>query len=526
MDGRYYRRYLGVALIVLATLLALVVPPWLAYKESAHQAYAAETERALGYARDVLHRTDETTAQIARGIDRLRRSGYTPCSEASRALMRDIDLESSYVQAIGYARDGVIVCSSFGNVRIPLGEDAFVASNGVTIYPVVPLRSPEQSPLLAVVNYGYAALIHRDLPIGASTFASNVSLSVMHRDWRRPIIARGVVDPAWMDRLGQRAEVVFVDDTHVVAIAASRQTRVAAIAAIPLAYLDQRTADIAKRLVPAGILAGLALAAAFLTVVRRRTSIEAMLKNALKRDEFFLLYQPIVELESGAWVGVEALLRWRRDSGEITGPDLFIPIAEEAGLIGSFTEHVLNLVTKDVGNYLTAHPHFHVAINLSVNDLHSHDICGHLDTMLARSGALPSNLIVEITERGFMNIDSARDVLAELRARSIDVAIDDFGTGYSSLSYLENLDLDFLKIDRSFIQAIGTGAPTSEVVDHVISIAHAMKLQMIAEGIENEEQVAFLRERSVRFGQGWLFGRPMLFGEVVKRVEMRDEVVV
>ncbi|MGB9108444.1 MAG: EAL domain-containing protein, partial [Telluria sp.] len=136
---------------------------------------------------------------------------------------------------------------------------------------------------------------------------------------------------------------------------------------------------------------------------------------------------------------------------------------------------------------------------------------GLVDKMLARSGARPSNLIVEITERGFLDKDAARTVIAALHARGIEVAIDDFGTGYSSLSYLESLDIDFLKIDRSFIESIGTGAPTSQVVSHIIGMAHNLELRMIAEGVENHEQAAFLRMRGVDYAQGFMFGKPGTF---------------
>jgi sensor c-di-GMP phosphodiesterase-like protein len=131
--------------------------------------------------------------------------------------------------------------------------------------------------------------------------------------------------------------------------------------------------------------------------------------------------------------------------------------------------------------------------------------------------------VIEITERGFLDVDSARRVIAALRTRGHEVAVDDFGTGYSSLSYVESLDLDFLKIDRSFVEAIGTKGPTSQVVGHIIAMARSMGLRMIAEGVERPEQADFLKAQDVQYAQGWLFGKPMPFDEVVRKREAHRE---
>jgi sensor c-di-GMP phosphodiesterase-like protein len=180
------------------------------------------------------------------------------------------------------------------------------------------------------------------------------------------------------------------------------------------------------------------------------------------------------------------------------------------------TDRVMHLVARDTGSYLARHPEFHVAINLSADDIQSPAIVGKIERLIAHCDASPSNFILEITERGFLNLDAARAVLHQLRERDIEVAIDDFGTGYSSLSYIESLHIDYLKIDRSFIEAIGTGAPTSQVVGHIIEMARTMRLRMIAEGIESTAQADFLRSRHVQFAQGWSFGKPMPFADVLR----------
>ena len=520
------RGRIGLLLTVFAALTVLALPPWLALQEARRQAYAAESDQVRRYAADVLRRTDGTAQQIDEAFRQLRQSGFAPCSADSLDLMRQIDLGSSYLQAVGYVRDGSIVCSSMGGAPMVLGQPGFRTAAGVTIYQNIPLSLPGQLPLMAAQRGDQVALIHRDLPIDVWTDIPGVSLGVLHAGGLGQPIARGQIDPAWLQRLGTRFEARFTDARFVVSVLRSRKSQFVAVAAVPLAELDRRAGAIARRLVPAALVGGLVLALAILLLARRQMSMEAALRSALRRDEFYLCYQPIVRLQTGEWVGAEALLRWRRADGTLVGPDLFIPVAEEAKLITRITERVLRLVAHDAGHFLAVHPDFHIALNLSADDLHSSAIVERLCAMLKEYGAQPANLIVEITERGFLNLSSAREVIGALRERGIEVAIDDFGTGYSSLSYLESLDLDFLKIDRSFIEAIGTGAPISLVVGHIIAMARSMGLRMIAEGIESEAQSAFLRERGVEYAQGFLFGRPMSFAELVQRFQERGHAAL
>lgn len=199
-------------------------------------------------------------------------------------------------------------------------------------------------------------------------------------------------------------------------------------------------------------------------------------------------------------------------------PDFFIPLAEANGIIGLITQQVFDLVARDAGTFLSRHPDFHIAVNLSAADMHSPTLRGQLDRLVERTGASSRSIIVEITERSLLNADLARDVTHDIRALGYDIAIDDFGTGYSSLSYLATLEVDYLKIDKIFIDAIGTEAPTSYVVQHIIEMAKSLKLRMIAEGVETEAQADFLRQRGVEFAQGWLFGKPMPFAELERRM--------
>jgi sensor c-di-GMP phosphodiesterase-like protein len=503
------------ALIAIGAAIALAFPPWFALNQARRQAFEIESSMASNHARDILHRGDTMAAQALAGIARLRASGAPPCSRPALALAREIALESSYIQAIGRLDGASMTCSSLGEPALPLGPPAFRTSHGVTLYSQVPLPDPYRHALLALADGGYVALVHRDLPLDAALALPGMSLALVHLEHDSLSLSRGHIDHAWIARLGRRRETSFVSGGWLVAIVRSQRfVTTAAIAAVPVEQLERRVDETLWRLLPIGLLAGVAACAAILLLARRRRSIPAALRVALRRGEFFMLYQPVIDLRSGACIGAEALLRWRRRTGETVGPDLFIPVAEASGLITLLTGRVLELVEADAGSYLARHPDFHVAINLSPADLRSPELPARIDGLLARSGARPSSLILEITERGFVDLDSARGVLQAMRARGITVAIDDFGTGYSSLSYLESLDLDYLKIDRAFIEAIGTGAPTSQVVGHIIAMARGMRLTTIAEGVESQAQAAFLREHGVEYAQGWLFARPMTFAEV------------
>ncbi|WP_165390934.1 EAL domain-containing protein [Pseudoduganella lutea] len=505
------------ACTILAALGALLAPPWLAWREADRHAYATQADLALRYARQVGHRADEMVRQSLGGIRQLAQSRDAPCASGQLALMRRIDLTSTYIQTIGHVRDGVIRCSSQGNTPMPLGNHILRASDGLKVYSHVPVEGDTTTRMMAIERDGYVALLHTDLPLDASSAIPGMSLAALHLE-RRPdeplSMSTGFVDRAWLKRLGNRREVTFTDGRYLVAVTRSPLFPSAGVAALPLADLPAHRHVVALRLVPAGVVAGIAMAAALLLLARKQTSLATALRKGLRDNEFFMLYQPVVALQSGQCVGAEALLRWRRSTGELIGPDVFIPLAEQTGTITALTARVLELVEHDTRHFLAAHPAFHVAVNVSTTDLESDPIVELFDAMLARGGIVAANLVVEITERGILDIEAARTVIGALRARGIKVAIDDFGTGYAGLSYLESLHVDALKIDRSFIEAIGTTAPTNQVVSHIIAMASAMRLVMVAEGVETPAQADYLRTWKVEYAQGWLYGQPQPFEAV------------
>ena len=263
----------------------------------------------------------------------------------------------------------------------------------------------------------------------------------------------------------------------------------------------------------AAALLGLILAAAWVYLVlrysRHRMSLATELKNALQSGRVTAFYQPIIELKTGRCVGAEALARWIRDDGETVQPEVFIPLSEQSGLIDEVTTAVLESTLRDLGPLLRECPGIRININLAPQNLNNPGFLRGLRRRLSNA-SIPARCIkLEITERAIVNTDHSREVILELRRRGHQIAIDDFGTGYSSLAYLQSFELDTLKIDKSFVDALGTEAVTNHVVGHVIDMAASLKLDTVAEGIESPAQVDWLMRQGVAYGQGFLYSKAL-----------------
>ncbi|KAB2523669.1 EAL domain-containing protein [Pseudomonas sp. GXM4] len=262
-------------------------------------------------------------------------------------------------------------------------------------------------------------------------------------------------------------------------------------------------------LLPVCLIAGAVVGFLTLLLVRQRQSLDAELHGAIRRGELQVLYQPIFDLDSRNCVGAEALLRWRRPDGTLTSPDLFIPMAENTGQIRQMTDFVLQRLLEQLGQLLRANPQLYISVNLAACDVMVPRIGQVMARLLALHRVAARQIAFEVTERGLIDVVVARENLQALRDVGHQVLIDDFGTGYCSLAYLQTLPVDCLKIDKAFIDALGHDAASSGVAPHIIHMAQALDLKVIAEGIELESQAALLSSEGVKFGQGWLFAHAL-----------------
>ncbi|MBS1131173.1 MAG: response regulator receiver modulated diguanylate cyclase/phosphodiesterase with sensor(s) [Proteobacteria bacterium] len=243
----------------------------------------------------------------------------------------------------------------------------------------------------------------------------------------------------------------------------------------------------------------------------RRLFIEGNLRRALRQGEFMLYYQPKIDLASGLMIGSEALIRWQDPEHGLVYPKQFVPIAEESGLIVPIGSWVLREACRQVRAWqesgLVAVP---VSVNISAVEFRHKDFLEGVALILKETGMLPSYLELELTESILMHdAESSATVLEALKTMGMQLAIDDFGTGYSSLSYLKRFPINTLKIDQSFVHDIAIDPDDASIVGAMIGMGKNLKQRVVAEGVETEEQLAFLRTLHCDEGQGFLFGRPL-----------------
>jgi diguanylate cyclase (GGDEF)-like protein len=249
--------------------------------------------------------------------------------------------------------------------------------------------------------------------------------------------------------------------------------------------------------------------------------IEQGIRMALEHGQFAPYFEPQVDLATGEIVGFEALARWIHPLSGVIGPDVFIPVAEEIGLIGRLSEHVIGEALREAATW---DPKIKISVNISPFQLADGWLAQRIVKMLADSGFPAERLVIEITESSlFADLDLARTIVTSLKNQGIRLALDDFGTGFSSLSHLRSLPFDIIKIDRSFVININAKRESAAIVRAVTTLAAALQVPVCVEGIENEDTYKTVVRLGCEIGQGWYFGKPMPAEQARDLLASRDE---
>jgi sensor c-di-GMP phosphodiesterase-like protein len=501
---------------------------WLAYRTTA--------ENAESKLRAIAQTMAEDTSKILQDVDQALVALYGTsfdCGPQDVRAMNTMAYDVPEISDIGIMRpDRKLVCTSWGPVQPPVEPDIPPPETGFRLvgpleiklmkrYGLLALRKWENGPEIGALLHPSVLIGRLGADLGANGFAVLLRRDDMHLyAWNGNVPEMKMVESQAEGADGSRQlRAQFKDgiERTLFAVELEGYPGIYAVAAASDTWILHDWIRMSLLLGAIGVVSSILLLMLLLGMLRRRLSLQGELERSLQKNEFEMNYQPVVALETGLCVGAEALISWRQPGGKRVRPDLFIPLAEDTGLIEPMTEWLMKQIRRELEPFLEQQRTFHIAVNLSPCHFESDRILKTTAQVFGDSGILPGQIVYEITERGLIREDSgvARKVMTMLRERGSHIALDDFGTGYSSLSYLGSFPLDYLKIDKRFVDAIGTDALTAGLVDAIIDMAQRLKLRVIAEGIETSEQAEYLRLRGVHYGQGWYFSRGMTAAEFI-----------
>jgi sensor c-di-GMP phosphodiesterase-like protein len=271
------------------------------------------------------------------------------------------------------------------------------------------------------------------------------------------------------------------------------------------------------------LLVGACAGPAWIAMRRRRDDPADDLRRALREGEIVPYYQPTVDTRNGRIRGAEVLARWRKPDGSLIPPASFIPLAEQSGLIYELTRVLMRRARDEVGAVYRERPRLRLAFNLFAGHLADGKIVEDVKKIFDGTALPPDQIVLEVTERTPLpDLDEARRVIASLQALGIKVAIDDVGTGHGGLSYLLKLEVNIIKIDKMFVDAIGTERYSQTIIETLVELARTMNMEIIAEGVERVEQVEYLRQKGVCEAQGYVFAPPLPASSYLALVEAME----
>jgi sensor c-di-GMP phosphodiesterase-like protein len=433
----------------------------------------------------------------------LQHSSYPACSDTELAYFRELVFRSAYLKDAGRMHKGTIECSATAGKPVrAMGqlsagtpeEDGTIAYTNLVPLRDENLKRPGFQLGSAFVVFGsQLPVIEGSLPIHLAVSAASAG---PHGNDGSEVIHRGdglIATHCSSELLTCVTASVTVDEAQKAGIVAVACTS------------------------GSGCIAGALIGLLLSTFRRRHLSMEQQLRRSIAEDKLEVVYQPIVNLVDGKIVGAEALARWKDREGTAISPDVFIKVAEQNGFVGLITSLMFRRALKEFQEVLTKIPDFRLDINVTAADLADPAFLPMLDEAINQNKVPPSSVAIEVTESSTANQEVAMESLRLLRRRGHSIYIDDFGTGYSSLSYLTYLSIDKIKIDKSFIRAIGTNGPTLAIIPPIMAMARSLNLGVVVEGVETAQQALYftVNDQTI-LGQGFLYGEGMPAGEFLE----------
>ena len=468
-------------------------------------------ERRLATAvTEAAKQADRSMAESQDVVAAMHASPYPPCSDEELTYFRALLFESRHLKDVGRVSGGNIVCSAaLGRIARPpsVPRPDFLFQDGTRVYKSLPLYQDSEANLIELQQEDSFVVLRPNPVLVAGSMAIHFAETVVDAPSQKVGLLRGDSLGADADLLAGDGEIQVRDMLYATRCSTRGLGCVTAFVAIPEVLSAQH--------LPMAIYCGFggfsgALLGLLLTIFYRRSKgIAQQLHRAVENGDMQLMYQPIVDLATRRIIGAEALARWTDEDGYAIGPDVFVRVAEERGLIADFTRQILRRALFEMGPALRRFPGFRLNLNVTSTNLSDPRFQQMLEQTLLEFGVSTRSIGIEISETGTTRQQLAMDAIFQLRRRGHRVYIDNFGTGYSSFAYLQDLAIDAIKIDRTVTRAIGTGAIMEANLPRILAMAESLDIEVIVEGIENREQASYFISRNKHIlAQGWLFGYP------------------
>jgi sensor c-di-GMP phosphodiesterase-like protein len=482
--------------------------------------------RVSDYSDRVMQREEEIGAEVSTTLAQANASEFPPCSDPDLALLRRLTFGARFLKDVARLGDGKYLCSAASGKlpeELPLLPPDVVLPSGNTIYRNLALK---------VVGGDSASVItsnRSDVVLSADMFDEfpnepiHYFVGVPDRKfltWWRSEHSKSTA-PQQVELTGREGTETMplsvVESPNalrhadgIYRVRCSVNYPVCTVTSITMADAWRGNRTLMAGYLATGGAAGLSCASVLLMAGRRRRSHTNQLKRAILMDKLSVVYQPIVELGGHRIVGAEALARWTDEAGDSIRPETIIALAEAEGFVSEITRFVLTRALGEILPILETQPDFRLSINLAPSDLADPRLLLLLDERLRDSRVTAANVAFELPERATTDRAVAVASIRRLRDRGHAVFIDDFGTGYSNLAYLTELNVDGIKINRSFIATTGTDSVTASIIPQILAVARALSLKVVVQGVEREEQARYFASDDPRIlGQGWFFGLPV-----------------
>ena len=533
------RRRLTILLATLVAIVAVLAPVGYAL----HLAY----NTTVGKSEDNLHSIAQTIASdtsrllndINQGLVALSDLDYRCTYEDVRA-MNTMAYDIPGISDIGLiTADRKLVCTSWGAIKPPLETELPAPQVGFRLLGPLEVRLMERYGLIAIHQREdgseIAALIHPSVLIGhlgADLGEHGFAVLVRREDthiyaWEGNVPEMEMVASETEGGDGStQLRALFKDgiERTLFAVELEGFPGIYSVVAAADEWILHDWLRMASLLGVVAIATSGLLVFLIISISLRRLSLQGELESSLQKDEFEINYLPVIDLKSGHCVGAEALISWCQPGSKRVRPDLFIPLAEDTGLIEPMTEWLMENIRDELGELLCEDRSLHIAINLSPGHFESERILQSSSRIFGNSGIQPGQIIYEITERGLIDDTGgkAKEIMQALQGRHSQIALDDFGTGYSSLSYVETFPLDYLKIDKSFVDSVGIDTLNAGLLDTIIDMAQRLELRSIAEGVETKQQADYLASRGVDYAQGWHYSKALPVSDFIDFVHAHN----